>query len=208
MLKRIITAIIIISFILGAYFVYIDSIEKNRLKEDMNFIVSTLSNENEDWDIKEKALLALADIGKPAIKPLIGLLNDKDYALRRGAAFALGELRHKSAVIPLAAVLNDGDKRVRYNAVMALGKIGDKRSIGPLIVALKDESPSVRIEAARILGEIGGKSAIESLITLMKDENWGVREEGYVALKKITHQDLGWDYRKWLEWWQNQKKLQ
>lgn len=59
------------------------------------------------------AVHALADIGDPALPPLLGALIDKDARLRRGAACALGYLRNGTSVPALLTALTDDDTQVR-----------------------------------------------------------------------------------------------
>jgi len=53
------------------------------------------------------AIHALADIGDPALPPLLEALIDKDARLRRGVARALGYLRNGTSVPALVAALED-----------------------------------------------------------------------------------------------------
>ncbi|PIU41333.1 MAG: hypothetical protein COS99_06100 [Candidatus Omnitrophica bacterium CG07_land_8_20_14_0_80_42_15] len=205
MLKQVVTAILLLSFVLILSFVYVDLMEKKHLRNDIDFIISTLNNQEEALNIREKAASALKKIGGPAVKPLAFLLRNGDPYARRNAAFALGEVGNKDAAAYLVAASRDDNSRVRYNAIVALRKTGYKHPVGPLIEALKDESASVRMETAYFLGEIGNNNAVEALINLLKDENWGVREEVYVALKKITQEDFGRSYDNWSKWLEMKK---
>ena len=60
-------------------------------------------------------------IGKPAVKPLIAALNDRDPLVRRNAAEALGKIEDFLAVEPLIDALRDRDPLVRRHVAKALG---------------------------------------------------------------------------------------
>ncbi|NIM15169.1 MAG: hypothetical protein GTO45_24660 [Candidatus Aminicenantes bacterium] len=94
-------------------------------------------------------------IGEPAVKPLIATLKDKDRKVRRGVAYALGEIKDPRAVEPLIMALKDKDFGVRSEAAISLGQIKDPRAIEPLIAALKETK--YLHEAVLSLKEITGK---------------------------------------------------
>jgi HEAT repeat protein len=94
------------------------------------------------YELRAKAVKALASIGTPAVEPLRSTLKDSDWKMREGAVDALGELRDKGAVDMLIALLDDDE--IRYSSAKALGKIGDKRAIDPLHAAIQyNESKKV-----------------------------------------------------------------
>ena len=69
----------------------------------------------------------LARLGRPAVKPLLGILSHPDEAARRWAAWALGELGDSRALSPLGerlAVLHQADTtRTRLTMQKAIHKI-------------------------------------------------------------------------------------
>ena len=65
----------------------------------------------------------LVRIGKPAVGPLVGLLNDGNSLVRFTAAELLGKIGDKRAVQPLIEVLKDNEKSVRNAATGALKKL-------------------------------------------------------------------------------------
>ena len=83
---------------------------------------------------------------------------------------------------PLFEALKDDVWDIRCAAAEALGNIGDKGAVGPLLEALKSYCRH---------GHIVARHKTESFIE---------------ALKKITGQDFGYDYKKWENWYENNKK--
>jgi HEAT repeat protein len=72
-----------------------------------------------------------ADLGAPAVEPLLAALKDKDEQVREGAAGALGRIGHPSVVEPLLAALSDKSSTVRRAVAEGLvsmyrsGKLND-----------------------------------------------------------------------------------
>jgi HEAT repeat protein len=89
--------------------------------------------------MSQAAVEALVKIGLPALHALVQMLSDKDWQVRREAAWALGEIGDPKAVPFLIRSLRDKDKYVRRAAAWALGKIGDPQVVPALIDVLKDE---------------------------------------------------------------------
>jgi len=164
---------------------------------------------DEAWGVREKAIEALARIGKPAVEPLIAALNDDVPAIRTGAAEALGKIKDSRAIEPLIQALKDETWGVREKAIEALAKIG-KPAVAPLVEALEDEDVGVRTEAARALQEPRwrpknhthkasyliakkdwdelvrlGRPAVGPLIKVLKDKETRVREKAARALGEI-----------------------
>ncbi|GEM_PF-3133308 len=110
---------------------------------------------------------------KQAIPRLLELLRDKDYGLRYGALFALGNIGDKGDKILIDAVLllsMDRDSLVRRGAIEALGKLGDS-SLTPVLVGLLDES-AVNQDAVKTLAKIGDQRAIEPLADLFNKKDY------------------------------------
>jgi HEAT repeat protein len=154
---------------------------------------------------------ALAQIGEPALKPLISALKDKDPDIRLGSARALGEMKASDAVEPLINVaLNDVNQSVQNYAALALCKIKDPRRLSvivmPLTRALNDEYWVVRSRAAIALGEIKDPYGVEPLIDVLKnDKDPDIKKRAEIALGEITGKKLGQDPAKWFKWWQENK---
>lgn len=152
-------------------------------------LIATFTKGNRD--VRDSAVLALGDIGPPAVARLNAILidTDKDKDERKSAAEILDKLGWQpdlgmdgasywvakknwekcviigaAAVDPLNLALKSEDKVVRQAAAKALGEIGDSRAVDPLIIALKSENQEVAWAAAEALGKIGDARAIDPLI--------------------------------------------
>ncbi len=148
------------------------------------------------------ALIALDQAGPQTRKifSTIGaaLRDDKEIAVRRGAALTLGRLGSKALDertlinIPIVAgvealafaIKSDKSPEVRKDAATSLamiaGTAGTRKEDAPaevratvptLAAALKDESPDVRVAAADALGAIGSDAdkAVNALVQAVRD---------------------------------------
>jgi HEAT repeat protein len=124
----------------------------------------------------EAAMQELVRIGKPAVKPLIVVLNDPDSWRRGEAADVLGEIGDPRAITPLLSVLGtDRIDSVRAAAARALGHIPGRRTTALLLQALNAMDPAVRREAALALGRRKAREAIAPLTQRFGDRGWDGR---------------------------------
>jgi HEAT repeat protein len=183
-----------------------ESLGKIKDSRAVDPLIEVLKKNDEDPEVRRRASMALGEIGKPALEPLIAALEDENSSVRSYAAEALGFTKDTRAVEPLIVALGDEEPGVRWDAAVALGKIGDSRAVESLIVALEDEGANIRGSAAEALGNIGDNHAVEPLIATLGDEDWSVRRSAVDALGKIKDnravdpliealKDKGWDYR-------------
>jgi HEAT repeat protein len=162
----------------------------------------------------QEARKALVKIGKPAVEHLLLALQDKDWLIRSGAAWVLGEIKDKRALEPLdklmrtdknivvvpyyaaealgkidierlIAALRDEDSRIREIAAEGLGRLKDARAVEPLLSALLDKKKEVRRAAAEALGKIKSPKAVKPLIDALQDTDGYVREHAALALGEI-----------------------
>ena len=147
------------------------SVRKMKAEKDIEGLIKALKN----YDSREKATIALMELGKPSVVPLTEALKDEDMYVRQMAAVALRDLADKSAIRdkrevgPLIQALKDKDGGVRGTATEALTYMG-KMAVGPLIQALRDEDKNVRLLTAIALAEIGDERAVEPLTLASKDK--------------------------------------
>jgi len=111
-------------------------IEKMKRNRDVQGLVRALKYK--DSGVRAAAILALGEMGEPAVIPLIEALKDKDRYVQGGAAVALGKIG-KPAVELLVRALKDKKWDVLAGAVAVLGEMGDTSATEPLIRALRDE---------------------------------------------------------------------
>lgn len=91
--------------------------------------------------VAEAAMLALANIGVPAVDPLIASLRNDSPGVRTMAVDALGRIQDPRTVEPLIEVLEtDPDSLVQAAAVDALRKKKDARALESLLLAERNRS--------------------------------------------------------------------
>lgn len=128
---------------------------------------------------------ALACVGSPAVKPLIGALGLEAGDARRWAAHALGMIRDPQAVEPLIGKLEDNRSGVRKAAALALGEIGDLRAIKPLIVATASRDLETRRAAVEALGLTKSEEGINAILKAMEDPSEFVQLAAVNSLVRI-----------------------
>ena len=166
-----------------------------------------------EWNVREAAQDALAQIGPPAVEPLIKAL--REYHIRTFVIQVLGKIKDERVLDPLMvqlrneefkdvatkalvevgvpaverlmAMLNDKEKNVRKHVVMALGEIGVAEAIEPLIDATRDEDWAVRLQAIAALDLIGDERGKPAIKALMKDPDFAVQ---------MRAERIMWDWKK------------
>ena len=108
-----------------------------------------------DGNVRQRAAIAIGNIGQPAVGSLVGLLKDPDPEIRRMAAEELGKIGAPEAVEPLLATLRDADQDVSWWSAWALGRMGApaERALQQL---LQDKNPQVRRWAEAALNKNKG----------------------------------------------------
>jgi HEAT repeat protein len=105
-----------------------------------------------------------------------GALHDPDPLVVVGAAWFLGERRHRPALPALAATATGhDDTRCREAAVAALGAIGDPVGLPAVLTALGDK-PTVRRRATVALAGFDDPRVEEALRAAATDRDWQVRQ--------------------------------
>jgi HEAT repeat protein len=84
-------------------------------------LINALNNKNNG--VISNSIIALCEIGEPAVEILINALKDGEWRLRWHSAEILGEIKDDRAVKPLTDVLNDENNDVRMAATKALERI-------------------------------------------------------------------------------------
>jgi HEAT repeat protein len=137
---------------------------------------------------REAIAEALAQMGEPAVKPLIKHgLEDKSDHVRRCAAQALALIGPpaQKAYSALLHGLDDKSLGVRLHTIDALGKIGDVRAVEPLVGVLGDGEDDVRERAAEALGRLGDPAIGAVCEVLDRSDALRMRLAAAYALSRI-----------------------
>jgi hypothetical protein len=112
---------------------------------------------------------------------LMPYLNDPNPALRKRAAYSLGQMNEKSAIPKLIALLNDPYLGVRDASVLSLAHFEDD-ALHPLRLAMEGENPSFRILALDVLSKVNSERAKALIEEYLNDPNPNVRRMARQAL--------------------------
>jgi HEAT repeat protein len=91
------------------------------------FLIDGLSDPH--FSVRMTSANSLIQLGEPAVKPLLSLLDGSDQTTLHLAIESLGKLKTKQAVKPLIKKLEDDDWATRAFVVEALGEIDDSNGI-------------------------------------------------------------------------------
>jgi hypothetical protein len=104
-----------------------------------------------DERTRERAAIAMMDMGHAALPALIEVAQDKNPLARRKAVFVISVIGKPSnaAIDALVQALDDDDEQVRFWACIALGRVKDQPlRLAPLMIARQtDASERVRTAA-------------------------------------------------------------
>ena len=102
------------------------------------------STMGKNFYVQQSSTAVLMRIGKPAIKPMIEMLNQKNSAGRVNAVRRLGTFGDEDAIEPLTECLNDNHKAVRYAAEKSLRLIRGEP-----------------VDQSELLNDLAGKASME-----------------------------------------------
>ncbi|GAB4519975.1 MAG: hypothetical protein OHK0046_29630 [Anaerolineae bacterium] len=80
--------------------------------------------------VRVGAVVALIELGAPAVEPLIEALDHQEIHVRVGAVEALGAIKDARAVEPLQALVDDTNTRLRKSVRFALRQIENNQPAG------------------------------------------------------------------------------
>jgi HEAT repeat protein len=148
---------------------------------------------DEFWRLRTAYSQALAEVGEPAIEPMLRALGSENPKARAYVARALGLIGTQRAIDPIAALLaKESDDTIRMILIEALGELRDERAVEILLPYLKTPEQVNRgwiiRMAANALGRIGTESVIAPLTEILaSDPDWFARLGAAEGLRKIQH---------------------
>ncbi|MFH0737253.1 MAG: HEAT repeat domain-containing protein [Candidatus Micrarchaeota archaeon] len=136
-----------------------------------------------NWEGRYIAEAALIRIGKPSISPVISVLDDKE---RNGLAVTILVNIGAPAQSLLMDVMENGFKSFSWRAAWALSFFKDLRAVPTLIEAAQKGDRRMRRDAIYALGELGDAKAVPALSGfLTHGEDQGERLDAAMSLAKI-----------------------
>ncbi len=159
-------------------------------RSDMAILALNQALQDEDDDIKEFAVSALANLGSDAaVSTLLQALNDyeEDDDIKEIVVYALANIGSDAAVSTLLQALNDyeEDDIIQEYATYALEDIGTEAAVSALLQRLNNEESCYQESAVISLGKIGTEAVVPALIQALKNHRSHTGEAAASALGKI-----------------------
>jgi HEAT repeat protein len=120
-----------------------------------------------DTGARDAAVEALAQIGSPAVEPLLNALRDTEEYATDGKA--LRSLNEPQITAPVLERLAARQGNVRRALMETLARIGDLRGVETFTLALRDADGSIRLLAAEALAR-SGPDQIPALLAALDED--------------------------------------
>jgi hypothetical protein len=139
-------------------------------RSDRNLML-ILALQDEQPHVRKWAAELLGPSRDPrATQPLLGLLNDADWNVRRAALYALMQIGDDRAVGPLVEHLKSGSRKDKIVTALVLGRLRNHDATDALVAELTSHhAAEVKVSCAAALGELGDASAVAALRGVAKD---------------------------------------
>jgi HEAT repeat protein len=170
--------------------------ELEHLSEDdrqtiAGFLLESAEDNDEEEDVRAKAIEALGAISGEDIDNLIeSIYNEDSLVMKIAAVDAMGRSCNDLWLETVIRELAHRAPLMRHAAAYAAGELADEEAVSPLQrVAIQDPDTEVRTAAIRALGAIGGPKASVALKTVLyegHDEDRPAIEE---AQQELTFYD-------------------
>ncbi len=118
---------------------------------------------------------------------LMEFLHDPDPAVKRAAAYALGQMAYLPAIPELLDLLKDNNLWVRDAAALSLALFGEK-ALSPIVWQMGNEPTSFKIIALDIIAGIKGTWAKEILMEYIQNPDENIQRAAKQALEKHERQ--------------------
>lgn len=126
--------------------------------KDCGPAITPCLTDKSSWDVRRRALQALAVQNDPALAPLIApLCDDPELAVKCEAMEALAALKSELVVPKAIVAINDPDVRARTSALKALALVRHKDSVDALVKRLAVEQGVLVPDVAETLANLTGK---------------------------------------------------
>ena len=153
-------------------------------------LLSSINEDEEDPDVKRRAIEAVASFNSPEIEELIQEAYDSgDLKLVQSAIYAMGRTSDSRWLATVLDETHHDDPSIRYEAATACAQLGDETTVPHLMRLIKDEDFQVQLSAVSALGAIGGPLAKRALLQCLKAGEDGLEEAAQTALDSIEFEE-------------------
>jgi len=124
-------------------------------KSDQARIDAQIKNLNStSHDVREAAITALVEIGKPAVESLLSALESTNKEVQISAAKSLGRIGDARAIQPLIELLTESfDVDLMFEAAMALSSLDEKEACNELKKLKESSNPIISQLVKKLLKE-------------------------------------------------------
>lgn len=133
-------------------------------------IVGILTNENEETDVRRRALEAIANSSHDTVNESIQeAYAGSEQKMKVSAIYAMGRSYDMVWRDVILREIDNDDPEIRYEAVRAAGELDLKEAVSRLGHIATNDERQIQEAAIWALGEIGGREALRILSALAQD---------------------------------------
>ncbi len=154
-------------------------------------LIDKVNDEEEDLDVRRRALESIAYIGEPHIYDLIErAYYHPDVRMQASALFSMGRSADERWGPLVLAELESPEPELRYEAALAAGELELLEAL-PVLTWLAEHEDDIQVREAAIeaLGRIGGPEAERVLTRLLESRDESVDEAVRLALEELRFKD-------------------
>ena len=165
----------------------LDEIPMREVTPAIEALLQKVQDENEDIEVRRRALEAISYLNEPHIKDLIeAAYYHPDLRMQVSAVFSMGRNLDSRWGPMVMAELESPDPELRYEAALAAGELELIDAVHLLrLLAEEDEDLDVRLAAVEALGRVGGPEAERVLMRLAESDNEALAELAEDALSEL-----------------------
>jgi HEAT repeat protein len=148
-------------------------------------LAEQLAHAREDVRLGAARALAEDESLEPA-RPLLAVLGDESWRVRRAAVEGLSRRAAPDAIAALLASVRENHHNLGLlNSALQVLAMSDVDTLSPLVDFLNGEDADLRMQAALALGEQRDARAVPALVEALDDEDVNVRYHAVEALGKL-----------------------
>lgn len=142
-------------------------LEEREAVRAQDAVVSLLTDEDEDVDVRRRALESIANCGHEIVDGAIeDAYNSSDERMKASAIFAMGRTCDSRWEDIILREIDSSDPAFRYEAARASGELELREAVPSLARISHENDREIKEVAIWSLGEIGGSQALKALATL------------------------------------------
>ena len=159
-------------------------------------LMVTLSNEDEDLEVRRRSLEAVAPFNTEVIQGYVTWAYESDdLDLKSSSIYAMGRTGETSWIPYLMKELQNPEPSVRFETANACGDLGDEEVVPNLVQLLEDDDYQVQIAGISAIGKIGGVVAKRVLMRCIKEGDATLEDAARSALEDVEFLDDPMNYQ-------------